>query len=57
MVSQQIFGLGDKEVEQKRAAVSTIIFVGSFLLLGCGCFWLFNAELKRSKLEKASSSG
>lgn len=50
MVSQQIFGLGDKEVEQKRAALSAIIFVGSFLLLGCGCFWLFNAELKRSKL-------
>ena len=53
-MSQQVFGLGEKSVDQKQASLSTVVFIGCFLLVGCVCFWLFNGELKRSKLENLS---
>ncbi len=50
VVSQQIFKLGDKSVDQKDASFYTTVFIGIFLLFGCIGLFFFNSELKRSKL-------
>ncbi len=43
VVSQNVFMLGDVDVDQKQAAFNTTVFIGVFLLLGCVSFFFFNS--------------
>ena len=43
VVSQNVFMLGDVDVDQKQAAFNTTVFIGVFLLLGCVSFLFFNS--------------